>query len=109
MIRDRLTLEQVKQINSKRQAVEDYIYTDVNGIRYIGTSGGYLDKVHTIKGEVTGDLEDAEIDHINDYTRAEIIAALGQVTTNQNSITTINTTLLTKADTCFAIGMAVAL
>ena len=81
-LNSQLTLEDFKRIHGKREAVENAIYVNLEGLRYIGEEDGRLSKIHTIKGEVTGDLEDCYINHIGSYTRAELLTLFGSVDTS---------------------------
>jgi hypothetical protein len=97
-----LTTAQVKQIHSQRTAVKDRFYKDEEGVRYLGLEDGRLEEIHTIKGDVTGDLEEATVDTVGGKTSIEISNTVDQVIINTGDIAT-------KIDRCQSIALTIAL
>ena len=102
-IESNLTTAQAQQIHGQRTAVKDRFYTDEFGTRYLGLADGRLEKIPTIRGDITGDLEVSVLSNINDRTPQVLT---GQVDANTAEVIRLEAD---KVDTCTAIAFSVAL
>ena len=97
-----LALIEIQRISTRKLAVEDRLYKDEDGLRYIGLADGRLQVIPTIKGDVVGDLEASVVSTVGGKTSKEISDAVDQTDTNTSDIAT-------KIDRCESIALTIAL
>ena len=97
-----LSSNEVQRIHNKRTAVKGRFYIDEDKVRYLGLEDGHLQRIPTIKGDVTVDLEASVVSTVGGKTAIEISNTVEQTIINTAAIAT-------KINKCESIALSIAL